>query len=118
MYNILSVQTYNICNIFVNKTAEYFNKIFFFFKAKINSKKACEKMENNSTLEYVFLRCNKNAELLRLVEATFDSKVAFLKRMRKKNLIIRKSLQKKCGHFLFYLIVVVDICVVKYQLKV
>ena len=52
-------------------------------------------MENNSTLEKILLVFNRNAELLRLVEATFDSKVASLRRMRKKNFIILKSLQKR-----------------------
>ena len=32
-------------------------------------------MENNSMLKKVLLVCNKNAELLRLVGATFESKV-------------------------------------------
>ena len=32
-------------------------------------------MENNRTLEKVLLVCNRNAELLRLVGATFNSKV-------------------------------------------
>ena len=109
MYNILSVQTHNIRNIFwqlVNKTADCFNSIVFILVAKISSRKVCEKMENNSMLEKVLLICNRNAELLRLVVATFDSKVAFLRRMRKKNFIIRKSLQKKVCNFLFYLFVV------------
>ena len=39
-------------------------------------------MENNSNLEKVFQVCN--AELLQLVKPTFDSKVAYLRRMRKK----------------------------------
>ena len=39
-----------------------------------------------------FLLCNRNSELLRLVAATFDSKIPSLRRMRKKNLIILKSL--------------------------
>ena len=52
-------------------------------------------MENNSTLKKVLLVYNGNAELLRLVGATFDTKVGFLRRMRKKNLIILQSLQKK-----------------------
>ena len=34
-------------------------------------------MENNSTLEKILLVFNRNAELLRLVGATFYSKVAF-----------------------------------------
>ena len=62
--------------------------------AKISSKKVCENMENNSTLEKILLVCNRNAEL-RLVGATFCSKVAFLRRMRNKILMILKSLQKK-----------------------
>ena len=75
-------------------------------------------MENNSTLEKVLLVCNKTAGLLRLLGGTFDSKVALLRRMRKKNFIILKRLPKKICHFLFYLFVVVDIWVVKYLLKV
>ena len=39
--------------------------------------------------------CNRNAELLRLLGTTFDSKVPFVRTMIKKNLIILKSLQKK-----------------------
>ena len=35
-------------------------------------------MENNSTLEKVLLVCSSNAELLRIVGATLDSKAAFL----------------------------------------
>ena len=49
--NILSVQTYNIGNIFlqlVNKTADCFNNIVFILLAKISFKIDCEKMENNS----------------------------------------------------------------------
>ena len=65
----------------VNKTADCFNKHCFYFGS--------EKTENNATLEKV----------LRLVGATFDSKVASLRRMRKKNLIILKSLQKKSLSF-------------------
>ena len=94
MNNILSVQTYNIRNIFwqlVNKTTDRFNNIVFILVAKISFKKVCEKMENNSAL----LVCNRNVDLLRLVGATLDSKIAFLRKMRKKNLIILKNLQKK-----------------------
>ena len=47
-------------------------------------------MENNSTLEKILLVCNRNAELFQLVGTTFDSKMAFLRRMRKKNLTILK----------------------------
>ena len=52
-------------------------------------------MENNLTLEKLLLVYNRKAELLQLVVATFDSKVASLRRIRQKNLIILKSLQKK-----------------------
>ena len=81
----------------VNKTADCFNNIVFTLVAKISSKNVCEKMENNSRkrLEKVLLVFNSNTELLRSVGATFDSKVTSLRRMRKKNLIILKSLQKK-----------------------
>ena len=34
-------------------------------------------MSNNSTLEKVFLVCNRNAKLLRLVGAAFDAKSGF-----------------------------------------
>ena len=73
--------------------------------AKISSKTVCEEMKNNTTLEKVLLVCNRNAELLRLVKANFNSKVAPLRRMRKKN---SKKL-KKIRQFLFYMFVVVDI---------
>ena len=86
----------------VNETADCFNNIVFILVENISSKKVCEKIENNSTLEKVLLVCIRNAELLRLVEAIFDSKVASLRRMRRKNLIILKSLPKKRS-FLFYL---------------
>ena len=75
-----------------------FNDIVFILVAKIRSKKVCEKMENNSTLEKISLVYNRNTDLLRLVEATFDFKVA-LRSVRKKTLIILKSLQKKCSPF-------------------
>ena len=55
--------------------------------AKINSKKVYEKMKNNSTLEKVLLVCNKNAELLRLVGATFNFNTDSLRRMWQKNFI-------------------------------
>ena len=76
----------------VNKTADCFNNIF---------------LENNSTLEKILLVFNRNAELMRLVGATFYSKEASLRRMLKKNLIILKSLPKRklflMAIFLFYL---------------
>ena len=40
-------------------------------------------MENNSKFENFLLICNRNAELLRLVRATFDCKVASLRKIRK-----------------------------------
>ena len=79
-------------------------------------------MENNSTLEKILWVLNRNAELLRLVGATFYSKVTSLRRMIKKNLIILKSLQKRklllMIIFCFICFVVVYIWVVKYELKV
>ena len=78
----------------LNKTADCFNNIVFILVAKISSKKVCEKMENNSALDKVLLVCNRNVKVLRLIRTTFDFKVAFLRRMRKKNLLILKSLQK------------------------
>ena len=59
------------------QTANCFNNILFILVAKISSKKVCEKT---------------NAELLRLVGITFDSKLPFLRKMRKKKLIILKTL--------------------------
>ena len=95
MYNILSIQTHNIRNIFLTKRLIVWTTLFLFWWRKLVPKKFVKKMENNLTLEKVLLVCNKNAELLRLVGTTFDFKVAFLRSMRKKNFIILKSLQKK-----------------------
>ena len=81
----------------IDKTTDYFNNIVFILVAKISSKKVCEKMENNSTLEKVLLVCNRNSELLRLVSATFDS------RMRKKKLIILISLHRKSVQFFCFI---------------
>ena len=67
--------------------------LFIFWSRKLVPKQVCEKMENNLTLEKVLLVCKMNAEQLRLVGVSFDSKVTSLRRMRKKNLIILKSLQ-------------------------
>ena len=95
-----------LCWQLVNKTADCFNIIVLILVAKISfPKKICEKMENNSTLKKVLLACNRSAELLRLVRATFDPKVASLRSMRKKNLIILKSLQKKVYHFFCFIFV-------------
>ena len=75
MNNTLSVQTHNICNIYLtagkNKTADCLNNIVSILVAKISSKKVCEKM-------VMLLVCNRNAELLQLVGATFDSKMVSL----------------------------------------
>ena len=75
----------------VNKTADYSNNIASILVAKINYKKVCEKMEINSMLEKVLLVCNRYAKLLRLEGATCGS----FRRIRKKNRIILKSLQRK-----------------------
>ena len=79
-------------------------------------------MEKNSMLEKILLVFNRNAELLRLVGASFYSKVASLRRLMKKNLIILKSLQKRklllMAIFCFICFVFIYIWVVKYQLKV
>ena len=52
-------------------------------------------MENNSTLEKILLVFNRNAELLRLVGATFDS-IDHSEKFAEKNAFAY-------GHFLFYL---------------
>ena len=67
----------------------------FILLAKIISKKVCQKIKNNSTLEKVLIVYNRNAKLMRLLGATFDCKVVSLRRMKKKNLIILNSLQKQ-----------------------
>ena len=72
-----------------------FQQHCFYLVANISPKKVCDKFENNSTLQKLLPVCNRNSVLLQLVGATFDSKVASLRTMRKKNLIILKSLQKK-----------------------
>ena len=69
--------------------------LVLFWWQKLVPKQFVKKMEYNSMLEKVLLVCNRNIELLRLVGATFVSKVAFLRRMKKKNLIILKSLPEK-----------------------
>ena len=69
MHNILSVQTHNISNIF-----DCFNNIVFILVAKMSCKKICDEIENNSTLEKGLIVCNRNAELLRLVEASLIPK--------------------------------------------
>ena len=94
----------------INKRVDCFNNIVFILVVKISSNKVYENIEHNSTLEKVFLVCNRNAELLQLLGATFDSKVAFLRRMRKKNLIIVINFAEKSLPFFVW--------VVKYQVKV
>ena len=103
----------------VNKTADCFNNILFW------SWKLIEKIywKNRKQLNVGkdLMSCyefNRNAELLRLVGATFYSKVASLRRMMKKNLIILKRKLLLMAIFCFICFVVVDIWVVKYQLKV
>ena len=66
-------------------------------------------MGNNSTLKKVSLMDTRNAKLLRLVKATFDSKVAFLRRIRKNKFDNFEKFVEKVCQFLFYLFVVVDI---------
>ena len=63
-------------------------------------------MENNSTLEKILLAFNKNTELLRLVGATFYSKVASVSQKDDEEKLdhSRKYAERKAfGHFLFYL---------------
>ena len=55
-------------------------------------------------MEKILLVFNRNAELLRLVGATFYSKVASLRRMMKKNLIILKSLPKRKPFFVLFVL--------------
>ena len=74
-------------------------KFFFILVTKINSKKVCEKWKTTQHWKRSYLVCNRNSKLLWLVGATFDSKVTSLRRMRKKNLIILKSLQEKSVQF-------------------
>ena len=107
MYNNLSVQTHNIRNIFlvqlVNKTADCFNNIVFILAKEISSKKVCEIMENNSKLEKVLLACNRNAELLRLVGATFDSKNNFLQKNEEKKFDNSENFEGKVSPFFCFI---------------
>ena len=88
-----------------NKTVDCFNEIVFLWKIgkQLNVGKGLGKV------------CNRNAELLWLVKATFDSKAASLKRIRRKIWSFWKVCRNKVRHFLF---LIPDIWVVKYQLKV
>ena len=74
MHNILSVQTYSVCNIFLTagkQNSWLFQQYCFYFGGEYKFQLFCENMENNSTLRRVLLVCNRNAELLRLVEDNF-----------------------------------------------
>ena len=76
-----------------NKTADCFNNIVLVMK--ISRKNLLKNWKTTQRWKRLLLVFNRNAEQLRLVEATFYSKVASLRRMMKKNLIILKSLQKR-----------------------
>ena len=58
-------------------------------------------MENNLMLVKLLLVCNRNAELLRLVETAFDSKDVSFRRLRKINLIIPQIINKQISYFMF-----------------
>ena len=59
-------------------------------------------MEINSLLEKVLVVCNRKAEVLRLVGASFDSKITSLKRIRKKKFFKSESFaEKKVAIFSF-----------------
>ena len=79
----------------VNKTADCFNNVVLV--VKISRKNLLKKWKTTQRRKRSY---NRNAKLLRLVGATFYSKVASLKRMMKKNLIILKSFQKKSLSFI------------------
>ena len=64
-------------------------------------------MENISTLEKVLLLCNRNAELLRLVGATFKS--GFAQKDEEEKFDNSEKLAEKRLPFFFYLFVVVEI---------
>lgn len=52
-------------------------------------------MENNSAFKQNLLLFNRNTELLRLIRSNFDSKVDYLKKMRKRNIHVMKNLMKR-----------------------
>ena len=108
---ILSVQTHNIRNIFLTavKQANCFNNIVFILVMKISSKKVCKKNGKELNIKKGLSSVEQERRAVAVVGATFDSKVAFLRTIRKKNLMILKSLQKqsltffvlfvcRCGH--------------------
>ena len=53
---------------------------------KISSKKVCEKMENNSTLEKVLLAYNRNFELLRSSRSNLSVQSGLPQKDKKENL--------------------------------
>ena len=55
-------------------------------------------------LENILLVCNRNAELLRLVLTTIDSKVASLRRMRTKNFDNSEKFAEKSLSFFVLLV--------------
>ena len=71
----------------------------FYFGSENWYPKSLWKNGKQLNVEKVLLVWNRNAELLRLVGATVDSKVVFVRRMRKNDLILLISLQKKSSQF-------------------
>ena len=100
MYNILSVQTYIILNICLTAGKQngcLFQQYCFYYGGKnLFQKSFVKKRKTTQRFEKVLLVWTRNVELLRLVGATFDFKVSCLTGMRKKNLIILKSLPFFC----------------------
>ena len=76
----------------VNKTADCFNNIVFILVAKIRLKRMWKNGKLLKVGKDLTLVSNRNAEMLRLIGAYFDSKAASLIKMRKKILIFPKSL--------------------------
>ena len=75
-------------------------------------------MENNSTLEKILLMFNRNAELLRLVGATFVFQSGFSQKDDDEKFDHSEKFAEKKAIFCFICFVVVYILVVKYPLKV
>ena len=110
--NLLTTQLITAKQLIVSKT------LFLFSWRKLVPKMFVKKWKTTQCWKRSYQCTHRNAELLRLVGATFDSKVPSFRRIRKKNLIILEVYRKKICYFLFYLFVVVDISVVKQHLKV
>ena len=72
--------------------------------AKISSKKDCEKMENNSTLEKVLLVRNRNVKLLRLLEQLLISKCFLSEGLGRKIWSFWKVHRKKVHNFFICLL--------------